>query len=106
MNKFCQFYCRYPKLVTDEVMTAEELFAVICSACPNHKDSPEVTAPEEPAPKKKKEPKRVPIDMGKIGALRDGGWSIAKIADEMGCSQATVYSVIKKLREKKEAEKE
>lgn len=48
----------------------------------------------------------MPIDKGKIGALRDGGWSIAKIADEMGCSQATVYSVIKKLREKKEAEKE
>lgn len=48
----------------------------------------------------------MPIDKGKIGALRDDGWSIAKIADEMGCSQATVYSVIKKLREKKEAEKE
>ena len=47
----------------------------------------------EKKPVEKKEPKpRVPIDTGKIHALKNAGWPVAKIADEMDISVATVYS--------------
>ena len=42
-------------------------------------------------PKKKEEPKPKNIDVGKLWALRDAGWSVAKIADELRCSEKTVY---------------
>lgn len=52
----------------------------------------------EPKPKKKPvkiEPKR--IDHAKIIALWDTGtWSVAKIADEMGCSEQTVRNHLEK----------
>ena len=61
---------------------------------------PEVTVEEEkevpPAPKKtapkRSAPKR--IDHGKIMALHKGRWPVAKIADEMGCSEQTVRNHI------------
>ena len=45
----------------------------------------------KPSPKKRK-----PFDAGKMKALLDGGWPVAKIADEMGCSVATIYDHMKK----------
>ena len=42
-----------------------------------------------------KKPKKNEIDHGKILALAEAGWSVAKIADEMGCSMATVRNHIK-----------
>ena len=51
---------------------------------------PKKEAPK-PAPKKRK-----PFDTGKMKALLDGGWPVAKIADEMGCSVATIYDHMKK----------
>lgn len=51
-----------------------------------------------------------PLDDGKIGALRRAGWSLAKIADEMGCSAQTVANRLAKMEagnensEKEEAE--
>ena len=45
----------------------------------------------KPAPKKRK-----PFDTGKMKALLDGGWPVAKIADEMGCSVGTIYDHMKK----------
>ena len=36
------------------------------------------------------------VDVGKIKALRDAGWSARKIAGEVGCSEATVYNCLKK----------
>ena len=50
--------------------------------------------PKETKPKT--EPKRKPFDVGKLGALRKAGWTVAKIADEMGCSEATVYTYMMK----------
>ncbi len=47
--------------------------------------------PKEPP----KEPKKK-IDHGKICALRNAGWSITKIADEMGCSGPTVRAHLDK----------
>lgn len=44
---------------------------------------------------KKTEPKPKPFDTGKLKALLDGGWSVAKIADEMGVSVQTIYNKMK-----------
>ena len=40
--------------------------------------------------------KRKPFDTGKMKALLNGGWPVAKIADEMGCSTVTIYDHMKK----------
>ena len=64
---------------------------------------PEPTPPmddEEPPQKPKPKPKstaskRRPFDVGKLGALRKAGWPVAKIADEMQVSEATVYKYMK-----------
>jgi len=59
---------------------------------------PEPKTKPEPKAKPKAEPKKggpAGIDHGKLIALLNEGWSVAKIADEMGCSQQTVYSHIK-----------
>ena len=45
---------------------------------------------EKPTPKKGK------YDVGKICALRRASWSVAKIADEMGCSEQTVRNILKR----------
>lgn len=50
---------------------------------------------EETEPPKEK-PKKGRIDVGKICALYRANWSVAKIADEMGCSQPTVRNVLKR----------
>lgn len=39
---------------------------------------------------------RNPFDTGKMIALLEGGWSVAKIADEMRVSEATIYNHMKK----------
>lgn len=47
----------------------------------------------EPEPEPEPEEKKVPrqnIDMGKVVALRNAGWSFKAIAEEIGSSQATV----------------
>lgn len=53
----------------------------------------EVKKPERKKPRTKATKKpgnRKELDMGKITALRDAGWSIPKIADEMGVSAPTI----------------
>lgn len=57
----------------------------------------EAPAPDsvEETPKKTKKTRK-PFDTGKLGALRRAGWSVAKIADEMGVSEQTVRNHMKK----------
>lgn len=59
----------------------------------------EMAAPEDgkqkSRAKKKKQPKTVKIDHGKIMALHDAGWSIARISDELCCSMIDVSNHIK-----------
>lgn len=38
----------------------------------------------------KKASNKKDLDLGKIAALRNAGWSMAKIADEMKCSEQTI----------------
>lgn len=56
---------------------------------------------EKPAEEKpKKTVKKKPFDMGKLQALLNGGWSVPKIADEMGVSDQTIYNKMKALEVK------
>ena len=45
-----------------------------------------------PVPKNKRE-----LDMGKVKALRDAGWTLAKIADEMGVAPQTIANRLKEV---------
>lgn len=59
-----------------------------------------VTAAADPEPKKakekpKKKERRKELDVPKMKALREAGWSMAKIADEMRCSPQTVSNKLK-----------
>jgi AraC-like DNA-binding protein len=40
--------------------------------------------------------KKGKYDTGKICALRRASWSVAKIADEIGCSEQTVRNILKR----------
>lgn len=50
------------------------------------KTTPEVKKEEKTA-EKKQDPAKKPLDMGKVTALRQAGWSAKKIADEVGASE-------------------
>lgn len=52
---------------------------------------------EEPQAAPKPEPKKqkVQLDMGKVKALRKAGWTLEKIADEMGVSTSTIANKLK-----------
>lgn len=55
------------------------------------------TEPEKRTEKKPgKSTGRARLDIGKITALYNAGWAIAKIADEMGCSDQTVRNYLNK----------
>lgn len=59
---------------------------------------PEPKTKPEPKAKPKTEPKKsgpTGIDHGKLIALHKAGWSIEKIADEMGCTTTTVRNHIR-----------
>ena len=69
-------------------------------------EDPQPEVKPEPEPKPKAQPKTKPkaeqkkpgpagIDHGKLIALRKAGWSIEKIADEMGCTTTTVRNHIR-----------
>lgn len=59
---------------------------------PAKRGRPKKTEEKKTEPKKS-EPK--PFDTGKLKALLNGGWSVAKIADEMGVSVQTIYNKMK-----------
>ena len=52
--------------------------------------------PEAVSEKKTKKRGRKPFDIGKAKACKDAGWSVAKIADEMGVSEQTVRNNLAK----------
>lgn len=65
---------------------------------PDPKPEPEPKTKPEPKAKPKAEPKKsgpTGIDHGKLIALHKAGWSIEKIADEMGCTTTTVRNHIR-----------
>lgn len=56
---------------------------------------PEPSKPKKEAPKPAPK-KRKPFDTGKMKACLNAGRSVAWIAEEMGCSVATIYDHMKK----------
>ena len=72
---------------------------------PAAETEPEVEA-EPAAAAEKKTDKRTPrtIDHGKVKALRDAGWKIKAIAEEVGCHANSVRAILEKFREKEEQE--
>lgn len=112
------FYCdRCGKLITDKVyhegykLLAEDGFAIdeeygaeLCRECfeeiddmiafmiKNPKIHFENGKPKEEAPKKTHggDRKSLKLDLGKIAALRNAGWSLEKIGQEMRCSPQTI----------------
>lgn len=81
------------------VTKTEKLFDDICSNCMNNlRDilhSGELIR-KPVAPQKAAPAKRQPFDEGKARALRNAGWSLEKIADEMKCSPQTVANHLAK----------
>ena len=61
----------------------------------------EVEVKQEETPAKPKQIRNRPkhykkeLDVGKMRALRDAGWSYGKIADELRCAESTVYNKLK-----------
>ena len=54
---------------------------------------PEMEKPQaDPKPEPKK---KVQLDLGKVKALRKAGWTLEKIADEMGCSAQTIANKLR-----------
>lgn len=72
---------------------AKKMAAVMLLEPPAAK--PKVKPAEKAAPKKRGRPA---LDMGKLKALTEGGWSVAKIADEMGVSEMTIKQKQKELK--------
>ena len=65
-------------------------------------ETPESAAPAVVAVETPEAPKKVParkaIDWGKAQALRKAGWSLAKIADELGVSVPTLSAHLKEVK--------
>lgn len=63
---------------------------------PDAKEAPKEEQKTEPKPEPKKpsKPKR-DLDMGKVKALRNAGWSLDQIAVEMHCSPQTIANRLK-----------
>ncbi len=76
--------------------------SVYCSKCLSEVDKIIYSAtfgPKEETPKKVTKPKKK-IDDGKIQALRDAGWTLKAIADEIGCCEQTVLNRLNALEKK------
>lgn len=56
----------------------------------------DAAAADKQQPSAEKKNGRESFDTGKMIALLEGGWSVAKIADEMRVSEATIYNHMKK----------
>lgn len=72
---------------------------VFAEACLMIMGKPEEEVPKAEPKKEKKPRKGKPFDTGKLKALHDAGWSVPKIADEMGVSDQTIYNKLKQIEE-------
>ena len=64
---------------------------------------PQESVPEPPKPEPVKRKRRSSIDIGKIMALKNAGWSNVKIADEMGMNPQSVANAIYQHKKKCES---
>lgn len=77
-----------------EEMEALKWAAILCIDSVNmKKEEAKKTATKAAA--KKKGGRKPSIDWGKAKACRAAGWSVPKIADELGCAEQTIYAKFK-----------
>ena len=72
---------------------------------PDRKIVPKLEKTEQKAPETTRK-KRSNFDTGKLSALWKAGWSVPKIADEMGVSEPTVYKYLKQIGAREEKTKQ
>ena len=75
-----------------------------CRQCLNQIIAFAESKPEKPAEKnggvaKRTAVNKITLDIGKVNALRKAGWTMKQIAEEMGCSEATIYNKLKEREE-------
>lgn len=86
------------KTTLEEISTADGYFSLEEKEEPEEdpkkdpKTDPEVKTVKVKEEKPRRNAKK--IDHGKILALYKAGWSVAEIADEIGCSMQTVYNYL------------
>lgn len=85
--------CEFFRIVLEEEKRETEPKAVEEKAVMETKEKPEPPKPE--APNKKQ------IDVGKMRALHNAGWSMKQIAEEMQLAPSTVCEHLKKMEEGK-----
>lgn len=81
-----------------EVMELINMTAKQAKAVPVDMNKCDKSTEQEVKPAKPKQvrgPYKKVLDVGKMRALRNANWSYAKIADEMRCSESTVYKKLK-----------
>ena len=95
INYYPEGYVVIPREAYDELMDRlrnnPEMMAL--TEISTNQSTPLKTINEKQKSQKKP---RGSIDEGKINALYNAGWKVPQIAEEMKCSQATVYNHIKK----------
>lgn len=82
MLEGCMFFRREPAM---EVESAGQTIEFD----PAEPENAQPAAPPQPVRKPKKT-----VDVGKLIALYNAGWSVAKIADELGVSTGAVYNYL------------
>lgn len=83
----CMFFRREPAMEVELMeLTVEPAGQTIEPGL----EEPENAQPDPPTGKK---PKKT-VDVGKLIALHNAGWPVAKIADELGISMRTVYNYL------------
>lgn len=89
-----------PKTERDAVIKAAAI-ALLSKDAASAESDPRSASKKAAAPKQETRKKRVAIDWAKAEACRKAGWDYMKIADELGCSYATVYKHFKEKEFKK-----
>lgn len=84
MLEGCMFFRREPAMEVDQVGSTGQTIEIGPA-------EPEDAQPDPPPTGKKS---KKTVDVGKLIALHNAGWSVAKIADELGVSTRAVYNYL------------
>lgn len=72
----------------DYIVGVNDMGRYLAEQC---KDAPAPELPKE----EKKSTRKIDLDMGKVKALRDAGWTLKEIADEMHVAPSTISNKLK-----------
>jgi hypothetical protein len=90
---FKRFLCMNPEngcgMTLDEALKGVLIFGM--------PGSDEDTTEEKKPAEKPKQAQKKQVDRGRVMALYNGNWKVKDIAEDCGCSEATVYTILKQL---------